>query len=106
LLSPILAAGDRQRDRYVQLSNELLEMGKYSESDGYFEKAMAINSNGYEYLRRARAYAKAGEKDQAFQNLDKAAGYGYISKQEFVSDADLAALRQDSRWKKLIDTLK
>jgi hypothetical protein len=81
-------------------------MGKYSKSDVYFEKAMAMGSNGYDYLRRASAYAIAGEKDRAFQNLTKAAGYEYISKQEIENDQDLSTLRSDPRWKKFVEKLK
>ena len=106
LLEPILASGNHQRERYKYLSNALLDMKLFDTSDEYFSKAMAIQSNRFEYHRRARAYALINEKDKAFQNIDKAIELGQTSKKEFETDADLANLRTDTRWKTLMEKLK
>lgn len=106
LLVPILIDGEQQRERYKYLSNALLDMKMYKESDFYFEKAMTINANWFEYHRRARRYALIGEKDKAFYNLDKAVQLGQTSKQEFENDEELKALKPDERWKMLTEKLK
>lgn len=98
LLSPILAEGEQQRDRYMHLSNELLEMRMFQKSDAYFIKTMAIHSNMYDYYRRAQAYALAGEKDKAMGHLQKAVDQGYSSKQGIENEKSFALLRSDARW--------
>lgn len=106
LLEPVLTPGNLQRERYKYLSNALLDMKMYGASDDYFAKAMAIQSNRFEYHRRARAYALIHEKDKAFENVYKAVELGQTSKEEFESDEDLANLKTDARWKALMEKLK
>ncbi len=106
ILSAILADGEQQRDRYLHLSNELLEMEMFQKSDTYFESAMAINSNMYEYYRRAQAYALVGKKDRVIELLQEAIERGYTSRQDIENDKSFAQLRSDVRWKKLIAQLK
>ena len=106
LLRPLLTVGDQQFNRYKYLAGALLEMGKFEMSDDFFEKAMAIRSNYFEYYRRACAYALAGAKDRAFDNLNKAVELGYTSRQEFEQDEELEPLRPDARWQQLIANLK
>ncbi|MBC7947543.1 MAG: PD40 domain-containing protein [Chitinophagaceae bacterium] len=106
LLTPILANADQRRERFKYLSNALLDMKRFKESDEYFEKAMAINANRFEFQRRARRYALIGEKDRAFQSLNQAVRLGATSRKEFETDADLVALRDDERWKAFLDLLK
>lgn len=67
---------------------------------------MLINSNMYEYLRRARSYALIGEMDSAFENLSKTAEQGFTSKQEMENDAELVSLISDIRWEVLIEKPK
>ena len=106
LLAPLLTAGAQQQERYKYLSNSLLDMKMFTASDEYFEKAMAIGSNMYDYQRRARKYALIGENTKAFQNLEKSVKLGQISKQEFEGDEDLKSLKTDARWKVLIGKMK
>ena len=106
LLLPILIEGEQQWSRYQYLSSSLLSMGKFNASDEYFEKAMTINSNRFEYHRRARKYALVGEKDKALENLTKAVELGHVSRQEFENDDELGSLKSDSRFQKLLSKLK
>ena len=106
MLEPILVSGNHQRERYKYLSNALLDMKLFDASDEYFAKAMAIQSNRFEYHRRARAYALIHEKEKAFQNIEKAIELGQTSKKEFETVEDLANLRMDARWKTLMEKLK
>jgi thioredoxin-like negative regulator of GroEL len=106
LLLPILAEGEQQWSRYKYLSSSLLSMEKYKASDEYFEKAMAINSNRFEYHRRAREYALVGQKDKALENLNKAVEFGHTSRMEFENDEELEALKSDIRFQKLLSKLE
>jgi hypothetical protein len=106
LLSSVLAEGEQQRDRYIHLSNELLEMRMFQKSNRYFEKAMAIHSNMYDYYRRAQAYALVGEKDKAIDHLQKAVDRGYTSRQDIENEKSFMQLRSDARWQKLLAKLK
>lgn len=106
LLSPLLGDGDQQRDRYLHLSNELLEMGMFQKSETYFIKAMAIHSNMYDYYRRAQAYARVGEKNKAMDHLQKAVDQGYTSKQDIENEESFMVLKSDARWEKLMARLK
>jgi len=106
LLAPMLTESNDLRDRYVYLSNALLDMGLLAASDEFFEKAMAIHSNMYEYYRRAQACAMVGENDKAFENLNKAVDQGYTSLHNIGSDVAFAALITDPKWKELLAKLK
>lgn len=106
LLAPILVEGDELRERYIYLSGSLLDMAKFKTSDEYFEKAMAISSNGYEYLRRAARFIFINEKDKAFEALNKALAFGYMTRNDFENNTGLASLRPDARWKVLLGKLK
>jgi tetratricopeptide (TPR) repeat protein len=81
-------------------------MGKFNASDEYFEKAMGINSNRFEYHRRAREYAIIGKKDKALENLNKAVELGHSSRIEFEKDIELESLKSDTRFQKLLSKLE
>jgi len=106
LLAHVLTESNDLRERYVYLSNALLQMGLIAESDGFFEKAMAIHSNIYEYYRRARACALVGENEKAFENLGKAVDQGYNSMSDIDGDMAFTALKADPKWKELLAKLK
>jgi Tol biopolymer transport system component len=106
LLLPILTEGEQQRSRYKYLSSSLLSMGNFKASDEYFEKAMAINSNRFEYHRRAREYALIEQRDKALENLNKAVELGHTSRMEFENDRALEPLKSDIRFQKLLSKLE
>ena len=107
ILAPVLVDKDQLRERYIYLSNSLLEMGKLKLSDEYFDKAMDIFSSSFPYFHRARALAKMGEKERAFLALGKAVEYGGInSRKEFEADPDFQSLHGDTKWKLLMQKLK
>ncbi|HTE28436.1 TPR end-of-group domain-containing protein [Flavitalea sp.] len=106
LLTPVLAAENQPREKYLYLSNSLFEMAKFERSDEYFEKAMAIGSHSVFWYNRACGYAHIGNKDKAFDGLNKAVELGYNAKKNYEDDADLEPLRSDERWKQLMEKLK
>jgi hypothetical protein len=106
ILSPLLLPGNQLRERYIYLSNSLLDMGKLNLSDGYFEKAMAISPGSFPYYDRACALAQIGENERAIKALNKAADLGYITRKDYESNACFESLKADSGWTLLIDKLK
>lgn len=107
ILAPILVDKDQLRDRYIYLSGSLLDMGKLKTSDEYFEKAMAIFPSSFPYYSRASALARMGEKDKAFEALDKAVEHGgHNIKKDYETDASLDSLKSDPRWKLLLEKLR
>ena len=105
-LEEILKDGPQKRDRLIYLSNALLDMRKFAESDNYFEQALKLQSNVFTYLRRARKFAANGELDRAFETLDKSLSKGLISKNQIENDTELDALKKDDRWNALLGKLK
>ncbi len=106
LLAPLLVPGDQLRERYIYLSNALLDMGKPISSDEYFEKAMSLGAGSFPYYYRARALALIGEKDRAFAALHKAVELGgYNVKKDYEADPFLESLKSDERCKALLKKL-
>lgn len=61
---------------------------------------------GMVMARVARIYNRLGKTDLAFEWLEKAANYPIPNFAALESEADLANLRADHRWKKFIDTVR
>ncbi len=92
------------RDSYLYISSGLLDAGKYTESDEYFQKAMDVHALGHHWLERAKVLAKAKRMDGAFSALSKAVALGGITKADLTTP-ELAALQADKRWSKLVEGL-
>lgn len=107
LLKPVLLPGNPLREQYIYLANSLLDMQKVSISDEYFEKAMKIFPSSFPYFNRARKLARMGEKDRAFEALDKAVKHrGVNSRSVYENNEDLESLKSDPRWDLLLAKLK
>jgi tetratricopeptide (TPR) repeat protein len=102
---PILVEGDQLRERYIYLSNALLGMGRFEVSDDYFEKAMTLHASPSPYYSRGCVYAKMGQKDKAFVALNRAVDLGMRVRKEYEDNPDLTKLRDDVRWKMLMEKL-
>jgi tetratricopeptide (TPR) repeat protein len=85
-----------------QLGTALLSLGKYDRAAAAYEKAVAINSNPITQYNLACAYARLNDKDKAFALLNKIASTGYFQSEQINSDADLASLHNDLRFKELL----
>jgi hypothetical protein len=106
ILSSVLKEGSQLRNRYLYLSNALLDMEKFRQSDVFFEKAMLIRSHGFFWFNRGRSYTRLGYKDKAFETLGKAVSLGYDVRKNYEADPDLVPLKSDSRWEVLMKQLK
>jgi tetratricopeptide (TPR) repeat protein len=95
---------------WFRLGLSLHSIGEYRKAIDAFAEAQRLNFNAAGAMfRTARAYARMGERDKAFEWLKKAVGAGFIARQQIQllnSDTDLASLREDARFKEVMDMVE
>ena len=100
-------AGKLNGHSYANIGFSLFVQNNHKEGVKYFEKAIAFGTaRSFDYYNLACGYAILGEKDRAFVALDKAASMGYNSRDQYVNDPDLNALRADKRYELLLTKLQ
>jgi tetratricopeptide (TPR) repeat protein len=78
-------------------------LGKYTEAIAFFERALEINNQQPMTLfNLARSRARLNDRDKAFDSLEKAVGVGFNQLDMLKKEEDLAALRDDPRFKKAL----
>jgi tetratricopeptide (TPR) repeat protein len=85
---------------WYRLAYALHATGKYSEAIDAYQK-IAANNNPTVLYNLACAYARLNNKDKAFEWLNKAVNAGFAQPAQLNSDADLASLREDGRFKEV-----
>jgi tetratricopeptide (TPR) repeat protein len=105
LLEPVLNNKDQRYFYLNYMADELFSMGLYATSDSLFEKAYLINKSRVAHYNRACTYALIGNKDKAFELLNKAIDNGFTYKNDYETDTDLVSLKTDSRWNELMQKL-
>ena len=91
------------------LVEELRLSGKLAEAESEIIKYESDGDRGavsVMYYNLACSYALANKSDGAFKYLDKALSFGYNSKQQYENDTDLVSIRNDTRWKSLLNKLE
>lgn len=58
------------------------------------------------YYNAACSYALAGDKENAFDMLEKAIAAGWNNKTHVLKDTDLGILHNDKQWKKILKSIK
>jgi len=104
-MAEAMKAGTLSRFQYRELGRSLYNFKNYKGSATYYEHALAIQPDAIDYYNLACSYALANEKEQAFENLNKSLDNGFTSKQQIENDTDLISLREDKRFKMLIEKL-
>ncbi len=105
LLDSLLIEKDQLYNRYTFISNSLFDMADYTNSDYYFDKAMAVNMWSFGYFRRAREYALIKENNLAYGQLGLAIKNGFTDRQHFENEAAFAPLKGSEQWKTLMELL-
>ena len=94
----------------TEKANALFEAKKYQQCAMTFSEAFAINGGKgmiEDRYNAACAWARAGNNDSAFFQLNRLATRGNFSDyNELTADADLASLRADKRWAALCALVK
>jgi tetratricopeptide (TPR) repeat protein len=83
----------------------LLNSGKHKESLTVLEEALKLTGNAQTYYYLGSAYALDGNKDKAFDLLDKALLNGFAFLSTFEGDPGYNAIRSDARYAPLADRL-
>jgi len=81
----------------------LRQAGKNREAAVKYDAAFAAGKGRSEYYYDAGcAWARAGDKDAAFRDLNKAVDAGWLAPKMLQTDEELTSLQKDPRWEKLI----
>jgi tetratricopeptide (TPR) repeat protein/tRNA A-37 threonylcarbamoyl transferase component Bud32 len=95
---------------HVYLGGILLKEGEQKQAREHLARAAAIYersaSVGLDFYNAGCVYALGGNPDKAFEMLDKAIALGERDHAWAQKDSDLASLRNDPRWKPLIEKMK
>src|SRR5436853_1914823 len=86
---------------WYRLGFALHSLGKFEQAIIAFNHAVEINHNPFAMYNLACANARAGNKDRAFEWLTKSLNAGFPNPSQVNSDTDLAALRDDARFKEV-----
>ncbi|MEW6208483.1 MAG: tetratricopeptide repeat protein [Acidobacteriota bacterium] len=95
---------------WFRLGLSLHSLGQYRKAIDAFAEAQRLNFNAPGAMfRMGRAYAKMGQRDEAFEWLKKAVGAGFTATPQIQllnSDPDIASLREDGRFKEVMDLVE
>ncbi|HJR41997.1 MAG TPA: hypothetical protein VJ812_07865, partial [Gemmatimonadaceae bacterium] len=93
-----------------QLGYAQIVQGRYEEGARNYERSFELgippgNGRGVAAYNLACAYARLGRADDAFRMLDVAVENGMRRREQFEGDEDLASLRGDPRFRRLMERL-
>ena len=94
-----LARREPQNGRFwYRLGHTQYGLKHYREAVDAWTRSEAIGHNPTVMYNLGVGYALLGDKDRAFEWLDKAAAAGFSQEAQLAADADLASLRGDPRY--------
>jgi tetratricopeptide (TPR) repeat protein len=91
---------------WLRLGAALRSLGKYDEALAAFEKANQSGAGLFGEYGKACVYAALKQPEKAFSALDSAVKQGYADPENLQSDPNLAALRSDARFAKIVEQAK
>lgn len=91
---------------WLRLGAALRALGKYDEALASFEKANQNGAGLFGEYGKACVYTALKQPDKALASLDSAVKQGYADPDNLQSDANLAALRSDPRFAKIVEQAK
>jgi dienelactone hydrolase len=98
---------DRQVNWFLlaQIGTLQLTLNKVDAGIETLTRSIAINPAPVTHYNLACGYAKKGEKVKALENLEAAVRLGYANKTEMSNDPDLQSVREEERFKKLLESM-
>lgn len=111
-LTKSLDGGFQSSLTYGQIAWAHLNLNQNEDSIRSYEKAFEVgippgpNTRGVAYYNMACAYTRLKNIDKAFETLGKAVDEGYNDRGSIESDTDLAPLKADPRFAKLLSRLR
>jgi len=98
-----------QQDEYYKLITEAISQyrsANYEEAGIAFENAFKIGDpNKEDFYNASCSWALAGNKDKAFDYLNKSIDAGWLQPEHLQIDPDLLTLRDDRRWESMIEKI-
>lgn len=91
---------------WFRLGSSLMSLNKFEDSIAPLEKAAAILQGPVVYYTLASAHAKLGDKDKAFEFLNKAAGVGFAQYRRLKNDPNLETIRSDNRFQPAFESVE
>lgn len=103
----------RVLDAHPNHYDALVTLGEAYTRSGQYQKGLELDlklaklrpDNEHIHYNLACSYALAGQADNALRNLSKAVDLGYKDVEHLCKDNDLALLKDDPRFKKLVQKL-
>ena len=90
---------------WLRLGISRIHVRKLAEGESALDKAASLGlDRPLDFYNLACGYALAGRKEKALDWLDRAAAAGFKNKQLLATDDDLASLRGEARFQKLLET--
>lgn len=87
---------------HYRLGVSLLGLNKNSEAQPHLEKAFTGSPNPFFAIAYARALARTGSKEKAYEALEKTPAMGGIAPETLEAEKDFAAFRDEPRFKELV----
>lgn len=91
---------------WLRLGDAMRAIGRYEEALVAFEKAGQTGAGLFGEYGKAAVYVALNQPDKALASLDKAVQQGYADTDALTSDPNLSALRNDSRFAKIVEQAK
>ena len=85
-----------------RLGVSLLNLGKTAEAQTHLENVFKASPNAIFALALARVYARSGNKEKAFEIIEKSTTLGGIAPETLTGEKDFAAYKNEPRFKDLI----
>lgn len=91
-------------------ADSLYRAKSYAEAGKYYHQyanqgwIKAMRKSGY--YNAACSFARANDLEKAFENLNLSVSNGYSNKAQLEGDSDLLVLQSDSRWAKVLASVK
>jgi hypothetical protein len=98
----IVKLEDANFSAHYRLGLSLLGLNKNAEAQPHLEKAFTGAPNPFFAIAYARALARAGSKEKAYEVLEKTPAMGGIVPQTLETEKDFAAFKDEARFKELV----
>lgn len=98
----IVVIEDANAGAHYRLGLSLLNLNNNAAAQPHLEKAFAISPNPFFAMALARVYARTGNKDKAYEVLDKILAMGGIAPETLEAEKDFAAFKDETRFKEFV----
>ena len=110
-LSKAVELDARSSLTFGQLAYSQMNLNRNEDAIKTYEKAFEVgippgaNTRGLAYYNMACLYIRLKQNDKAFETIGKAIDEGFVDRQTFETDTDLAPIRSDGRFQQILGRL-